>query len=107
MKIIFASLILSLSFYSCSNSNKNPDTEKSPKQLLFHSEEMCEIYYELGQMEKSTRNKAEEKFPAFGDQQNEYLNKLRKEGTKNICNKYGISDSIVTLINVYGLQDCK
>lgn len=87
-----------------SNSDFNNEVEKYFKDKNINP---CELYAIIGEMEKDNREGADKAFPNFGVEHANFKQKLDSMMRLDLVNSLGITDSIITVVNVYGLKNCE
>lgn len=108
--------IISFDDFKLTAHESNERNRKSADDLLFEkmnrlfkkqNTDICTIYKILYDIEGQTIKQADKKYPDFGVEHLEYQEKLYKQESKNLLNKYAINDSLLPYINVFGSKYCK
>jgi len=91
--------------------NEKSDDEKKYDELNDYMKkrntDLCFIYKTLYDLEGTTIQQADIKYPDFGVEHSEYQSKLYKLEKKKLLNKYNINDTLSTYITVFGMSYCK
>lgn len=102
-------------FKSSSLNNLNDSTKSSDEIVLDNLNtylkernlDLCTFSREIEDMESKTLKEADKKFPNFGLNHTEYLERIRNKELKKMSEQYNIHDSIFTYVNVFSMSYCK
>ncbi|WP_312922141.1 hypothetical protein [Empedobacter brevis] len=91
--------------------NKNSSDEIALDNLNTYLKErnldLCTFSQEIEDMESKTLKEADNKFPGFGMNHIEYLERIRDKERIKMSKKYNLNDSIYTYVNVFAMSYCK